>query len=101
MRKLGMQPVLQGYSGMVPVDITSKDPSAEVIKQGTWCSFQRPSMLRTDSESFTKYAALFYKKYRKKFMEIPLIIMQQTRSMKVEIPVVWIPLLFRRKSLQA
>ena len=40
-------------------------------------------------------------KYRKKFMEIPLIIMQQTRSMKVEIPVVWIPLLFRRKSLQA
>lgn len=61
MRKLGMQPVLQGYSGMVPVDITSKDPSAEVIKQGTWCSFQRPSMLRTDSESFTKYAALFYK----------------------------------------
>ena len=33
MRKLGMQPVLQGYSGMVLVDITSKDPSAEVIKQ--------------------------------------------------------------------
>ena len=28
MRKLGMQPVLQGYSGMVPVDITSKDSSA-------------------------------------------------------------------------
>lgn len=61
MRKLGMQPVLQGYSGMVPVDITSKDSSAEVIKQGTWCSFQRPSMLKTDSKSFTKYAELFYK----------------------------------------
>lgn len=61
MRKLGMQPVLQGYSGMVPVDITDKDPSAQVIKQGTWCSFQRPSMLKTDSETFDKYAQLFYK----------------------------------------
>ena len=24
MRKLGMQPILQGYSGMVPVDVQSK-----------------------------------------------------------------------------
>ena len=59
MRKLGMQPVLQGYSGMVPVDITDKDPSAQVIKQGTWCSFQRPSMLKTDSETFDKYAPVY------------------------------------------
>lgn len=61
MRKLGMQPVLQGYSGMVPVDITEKDPDAQVIKQGTWCSFQRPSMLKTDSATFDEYAQLFYK----------------------------------------
>lgn len=70
MRKLGMQPVLQGYSGMVPVDINEKDPSAQVIKQGVWCSFQRPSMLRTDSETFDRYADLFYKAQKEVYGDV-------------------------------
>ncbi|MEG1638018.1 MAG: alpha-N-acetylglucosaminidase TIM-barrel domain-containing protein [Erysipelotrichaceae bacterium] len=61
MRKLGMQPALQGYSGMVPVDIKEHDANVDVIGQPTWCSFQRPSMLRTDSQSFEKYADRFYR----------------------------------------
>ena len=67
MRALGMQPVLQGYSGMVPTDITSKATGAyalsdsDIIAQGNWCSFQRPAMLRTTSAAFDKYAELFYK----------------------------------------
>lgn len=66
MRKLGMQPVLQGYSGMVPTDIASVAKgeyalgSNDVIPQGSWCSFQRPYMLRTTTEAYDKYAALFY-----------------------------------------
>lgn len=66
MRKLGMQPVLQGYSGMVPVDIAQKAKgdyalgSSDVIAQGGWCSFQRPYMLRTTSAAYQKYAKLFY-----------------------------------------
>lgn len=66
MRKLGMQPVLQGYSGMVPVDVAEKATGNyaltdnDVIAQGTWCSFQRPYMLRTTSAAYQKYAALFY-----------------------------------------
>ena len=66
MRALGMQPVLQGYSGMVPTDITSKATGnyaltgSDIIAQGSWCSFQRPAMLRTTSAAFDKYAALFY-----------------------------------------
>ena len=66
MRNLGMQPVLQGYSGMVPTDITSRATgeyalsSADIIAQGNWCSFQRPAMLRTTSAAFDKYAELFY-----------------------------------------
>ncbi len=60
MRKLGMYPVLQGYSGMVPVDILEHDQDAEVIPQGTWCSFVRPYMLVTTSPAFRKYAAVFY-----------------------------------------
>ena len=66
MRNLGMQPVLQGYSGMVPTDITSKATgayaltSSDIIAQGNWCSFQRPAMLRTTSAAFDQYAELFY-----------------------------------------
>lgn len=60
MRKLGMMPVLQGYSGQVPVDLKEYDENIEVINQGNWCSFRRPDMLRTTSESFKKYAKMFY-----------------------------------------
>ena len=63
MRKLGMQPILQGYCGMVPIDIESKDPSTKgsVIAQGTWCSFTRPSMLNVTSEAYSTYAERFYR----------------------------------------
>jgi len=68
MKKLGMQPVLQGYSGMVPVDVVQKTQGSEkyalsdndVIVQGAWCSFQRPYMLRTTSQAYQNYAELFY-----------------------------------------
>lgn len=60
MRKMGMYPVLQGYSGMVPVDICDHDSEAEVIPQGRWCSFTRPYMLKTTSPCFKKYAKKFY-----------------------------------------
>lgn len=61
MRKLGMYPVLQGYSGMVPVDICDHDKTADIIPQGIWCSFVRPSMLKTTSPVFREYAEKFYK----------------------------------------
>lgn len=61
MRKMGMYPVLQGYSGMVPVDICEHDAEAEVIPQGRWCSYTRPYMLKTTAPCFKKYAQSFYK----------------------------------------
>lgn len=66
MRKLGMQPVLQGYSGMVPNNIRELAAGeyavtdSDIILQGTWCSFQRPDMLVTTSEAYRRYARLFY-----------------------------------------
>lgn len=60
MKKLGMQPVLQGYSGMVPIDIKKYDPEAEIISQGTWGGMQRPAMLKTDTETFSRYSQIFY-----------------------------------------
>lgn len=61
MRKLGMYPVLQGYSGMLPNDIEQHIPGIDVIPQGTWCSFDRPIMLRTEAPIFREFAAKFYK----------------------------------------
>lgn len=61
MRKLGMYPCLQGYSGMVPNDILEHNEDADIIPQGTWCSFDRPTMLRTTSPIFKEYAEKFYK----------------------------------------
>ncbi|MBR4862725.1 MAG: alpha-N-acetylglucosaminidase C-terminal domain-containing protein, partial [Firmicutes bacterium] len=60
MRTLGMQPVLQGYSGMVPTDIKDHDANVQIIGQGKWCSFQRPAMLVTTSDKFDEYAEKFY-----------------------------------------
>ncbi len=60
MRKLGMYPVLQGYSGMVPIDINEHDSNVKTIPQGTWCSFTRPLMLQTTAPVFREYARKFY-----------------------------------------
>lgn len=60
MRALGMTPVLQGYSGMVPTNITSKDSSVEIIDQGWWNGIQRPAMLKTNTATYDDYATRFY-----------------------------------------
>lgn len=70
MRKLGMRPVLQGYSGMVPSDITVHDPNCEIIRQGMWCSFKRPDMLKTTSQTFRKYAERFYQAQREVYGDV-------------------------------
>lgn len=67
MRKLGIMPILQGYSGMVPPDICEHDKNAEVISQGTWCSFTRPYMLVTTSKAFGEYASKFYQSQKEVF----------------------------------
>ncbi len=64
MRILGMSPVLQGYSGMVPNDICEHIENVDVIHQGMWCSIDRPSMLRTTSPAFKEFAQKFYKAQR-------------------------------------
>ena len=59
-RELGMEPVLPGYSGMVPSDIASKGYKAN--NQGNWCSFLRPYILDPNSAAFTEISALYYKR---------------------------------------
>lgn len=60
MRKLGMQPVLQGFSGMVPTDIKTHVKDASVILQGLWNGMERPAMLRTNTACYKRLAKVFY-----------------------------------------
>ena len=70
MRKLGMKPILQGYSGMVPCDIEKYDNNVFIIPQGTWCSFERPAMLKTTAPCFREYAKKFYQAQREVYGDV-------------------------------
>ena len=60
-REFGMEPVLPGYSGMVPHDYYERMglPKQE---SGKWHKFQRPGMLVPTDSKFSDMAALYYKK---------------------------------------
>lgn len=63
MRELGMQPVLAGYSGMVPSDIHIKK-GWNISDPGTWCGFQRPGFLLPTDENFDEMARYYYDEMR-------------------------------------
>lgn len=67
MRKMGMQPVLQGYSGMVPTDVKDYVPDASIILQGLWNGMDRPAMLRTNTDCYRRLAKLFYDSQKEVF----------------------------------
>ena len=60
MRELGMQPVLPGFSGMVPSNFTEKT-GISANGQGVWCGFTRPHILNPNTEDFKNMAANYYK----------------------------------------
>ena len=60
MRELGMEPVLQGYYGIVPSDFKVRFPGAKVHAQGEWHSRKRPDMLDPLDPLFARMAAAFY-----------------------------------------
>lgn len=61
MRELGMEPVLQGYYGMVPSDFKTRFPGAKVHAQGSWGGMSRPDMLDPLDPLFARLAAEFYR----------------------------------------
>ena len=75
MQTLGIKPVLQGYSGMVPLDFQSKNPDAQILPQGDWCGFDRPNMLKTyvndgEKDYFQEVANVFYEKQKEVYGDI-------------------------------
>ncbi|MGG7078820.1 alpha-N-acetylglucosaminidase TIM-barrel domain-containing protein [Clostridium sardiniense] len=75
MQTYGINPVLQGYSGMVPLDFKEKNKDAEILPQGEWCGFDRPNMLKTFVEDgqrdyFAEVADVFYEKQKEVFGDV-------------------------------
>lgn len=58
-KELGMQPVLPGFSGMVPSNFQEKTGISSQ-NQGTWCSFIRPMILDPTGPSYTDVASKYY-----------------------------------------
>lgn len=63
-RELGIEPVLPGFSGMVPHNFTAKTGIA-TESQGEWCGFQRPYILDPTKDDFTYVARRYYTSLRK------------------------------------
>jgi len=62
MHELGIQPVLQGFCGMVPSTIKKYFPHAAVVDQGNWGEgFTRPIFLLPGDTLFPRIAALYYR----------------------------------------
>lgn len=60
MRALGIDPVLQGYYGIVPADFGKLHPAAKIYPQGNWGDLKRPDMLDPTDPLFAKIARTFY-----------------------------------------
>jgi alpha-N-acetylglucosaminidase len=60
MRELGMEPVLQGYYGIVPSDFKARFPAAKIHAQGIWGGLKRPDMLDPLDPMFARMGAAFY-----------------------------------------
>jgi len=65
MRELGIEPVLQGYYGIVPADFGRRHPEAKVHPQGNWGDLKRPDMLEPTDPLFAKVAETFYREQAK------------------------------------
>lgn len=64
MREYGIEPVLPGYSGMVPHNAKEK-LGLNVSDPGTWCGYPRPAFLQPTDPRFQEIASLYYKEMNK------------------------------------
>lgn len=67
MKELGIQPILQGFYGMVPHDLNKKITNLPVIDQGNWVftEFKRPSILIPTTGDFERISSIYYQEMKK------------------------------------
>jgi len=64
MRELGIEPVMQGFYGMVPSSLAQKFPAARIIDQGSWGGFRRPKILLSSDPLFVRLASIYYEEMK-------------------------------------
>lgn len=64
MRSLGMDPVLPGYSGMLPRSFVGK-PGYDLTDPGLWSGFPRPAFLLPSSAKFAEVSDIYYTELEK------------------------------------
>ncbi|MFX3635911.1 MAG: alpha-N-acetylglucosaminidase [Candidatus Pristimantibacillus sp.] len=60
MKSLGIEPIVPGYSGMVPRDFGEKFAGSSPVDQGLWCHFPRPSLLLPSSSYYEEVSLQYY-----------------------------------------
>lgn len=70
MQTLGMNIVLQAYTGMLPNDINKKDRDIPTIRQGKWKGIEQPLIVCPDSAYYVKLAKIFYECQKEVFGDI-------------------------------
>lgn len=65
MRELGIEPVMQGFYGMVPASLAREFPNANIIDQGSWGGFRRPKILLSTDPLFARLATIYYEEVKK------------------------------------
>ncbi len=61
MRNMKMEPILQGFYGMVPTTLKSKYPNADIRSTGKWCNYVRPDFIMPTDSLFNSFAQTYYK----------------------------------------
>ena len=65
MRELGIEPVMQGFYGMVPASLAPKFPEARILKQGSFNVFRRPDILVSTDPLFVRISSAYYQEMSK------------------------------------
>ncbi|WP_111590589.1 alpha-N-acetylglucosaminidase [Chitinophaga dinghuensis] len=68
MKELGIAPVLQGFYGMIPVNMKEKLHLDKVVPQGKWAGgFQRPDFLLPQDSQYAKIAGIYYDEMKRTY----------------------------------
>ncbi|GHT15714.1 alpha-N-acetylglucosaminidase [Bacteroidia bacterium] len=73
MKELGNEPVSQSFYGIVPNSMKSKFPDANIVNQGEWCAFVRPTFLQPSDPFFDKVAEVYYTELKNLYGEFKFL----------------------------
>jgi len=70
MREYGMEPVLQGFCGVVPTTLPKYMRDARIVEQGGWAGgYRRPFVISPLDPQFSKIAKLWYEEHHRLYGE--------------------------------